>query len=129
MSADLQRYRRPPGDEVPSRRALLRDVIIFQGKLWMDGLKDLVLAPLSVGAAVVDVMSGRPVLFYAVLRAGERFDRWLNLFSAADRAGRSREGLFAGSEPGDGTLLGELEELTIGKRQRREEPLPGVKRS
>lgn len=95
----------------PSRPVLLRDLFVFSLKLWLDGLKDLVLLPLAFGTAVVGLVLRRPRLFYALLRKGEQFDRWLNLFGAAQRAGRSRDGLFAGSEPDDGTLLGRLESV------------------
>jgi hypothetical protein len=102
----------------PSNGVLIRDLFIFQLKLWMDGLKDVVLAPLSLVATLLDLLLGprrRGPRLYAVLRMGERFDLWLNLFGAAKAARRSAEGLFAGSEPGDGTMLGALEELSTRK--------------
>jgi hypothetical protein len=100
----------------PSGGVLIRDLLIFQLKLWLDGLKDIVLSPVSMVATVMDLLLGpgkRGPRLYAVLRVGERFDLWLNLFGAAKEAQRSPEGLFAGSEPGDPTLLGVLE--GIGK--------------
>jgi hypothetical protein len=107
----------PP--ELP-KRVLIRDLLIFQLKLWMDGLKDLLLAPLSVGAGVIDILRGpnkNGYRLYSVLRFGEKYDLWLNLFGAAREAERSGEGLFGGSEPGDGTLVGKLEELSSGRSQ------------
>jgi hypothetical protein len=95
-----------------SKGVLIRDLLIFQGKLWIDGLKDVLFAPISVGAAILDIVRGpKPdgPRFYKVMRMGERFDLWLNLFGAAGVARTSREGLFAASEPGDGTMLGALE--------------------
>jgi hypothetical protein len=105
--------------ELP-KRILIRDLLIFQLKLWMDGLKDLLLAPLSVGAGVLDIIWGpnkQGYRLYSVLRFGEKYDLWLNLFGAAREAERSGEGLFGGSEPGDGTLVGKLEELSSGRSQ------------
>jgi hypothetical protein len=102
----------------PSNGVLVRDLLIFQLKLWLDGLKDVVLAPLSILATVLDLLLGPGrcgLRLYRVLRLGERFDLWLNLFGAAKAAERSAEGLFAGSEPGDGTMLGALEELSTAK--------------
>jgi hypothetical protein len=96
----------------PSGGVLIRDLLIFQLKLWMDGLKDIVLSPVSVVATLMDLLLGpgrNGPRLYAVLRLGERFDLWLNLFGAAQEAQHSPEGLFAGSEPGDRTLLGTLE--------------------
>jgi hypothetical protein len=105
--------------EIPPRRpsVLIRDLLIFQLKLWMDGLKDLILAPLSLGAAVLDLLLPSPKgdRFYRVLKFGERYDLWLNLFGAAKAAERSPDGLFAASEPGDASFLGTLE--GIGARR------------
>jgi len=103
-----------PNPERPSNGVLIRDLMIFQAKLWGDGLKDIVLAPLSLIAAALDLILGpgrKGFRLYGVLRMGERFDLWLNLFGASRVAGGSREGLFAGSEPGDNTMLGALEAL------------------
>ncbi|MGH7475578.1 MAG: hypothetical protein ACRELD_04760 [Longimicrobiales bacterium] len=103
-----------PGPNIP-QSVLIRDLFIFQLKLWLDGLKDLVLAPISIGALVLDILAGRGLngyRLYNVLRAGERFDRWLSLYSAAKAAPASAEGLFGASRAGDATLLGRLEEMT-----------------
>ena len=78
------------------RNVLLRDLLLFQMKLWMDGLKDIVLSPLSIIACIVDVLfrrSGQRSLFYGVMRLGERFDLWLNLYGPATRADTSPDGL------------------------------------
>ncbi|MEW5927307.1 MAG: hypothetical protein AB1941_07480 [Gemmatimonadota bacterium] len=99
---------------VPSRGALVRDLLIFHLKLWLDGLKDIVLLPLSLVAAGVDFVF-RTRLFYGLVRVGERFDLWLNLFSAAKSAEQEREGLFGASRAGDSTLLGQLEQLQGGE--------------
>lgn len=72
----------PPHD---SRWRLVRDLIVFQVKLVVDGLKDLVLGPTSMIAGVIDLARGTPRergLFMAVLRAGDGFDRWVGLFDA-----------------------------------------------
>ncbi|CAN5818715.1 hypothetical protein BH23GEM6_BH23GEM6_08560 [soil metagenome] len=109
-------YAMQTGPEL-SKGVLIRDLLIFQLKLWMDGVKDLVLAPVSVGAGVLDILLGPNASgyrLYSVLRLGERYDLWLNLFGAAKAAEVSGEGLFGGSEPGDGTMLGKLEELSAG---------------
>jgi hypothetical protein len=101
-----------------NKGVVIRDLLIFQMKLVIDGVKDLVLIQLSVVAAVFDLLfsrRGRPSLFYGVMRLSERFDLWLNLNAAARNADTSEEGLFGGSEPGDGTMLGRLEEMVTGK--------------
>lgn len=96
---------------------ILRDLAIFQVKLVLDGAKDIVLSPLSLTAAVLDVVfpgdePGRR--FYAVMRVGERFDRWLSLFGAAEKANAYEDGLFGASRAGSASLLGKLESIVIG---------------
>ena len=98
---------------------LIRDLLIFQLKLVLDGLKGAVVLPISTVVVVLELLFGgrtRGRTFYALMAACESFDRWLNLHGAARRAGLHREGLFGGSEPGDGTMVGEIEGLV----QRRE---------
>jgi hypothetical protein len=102
------------------RSVMFRDLIIFLVKLAIDGLKDLVLMNLAIGAAVLDVISGggkRPRLFYSVLRLSERFDLWLNLNGAMEKMESGEagdDGLFGASTAGSDTLLGKIEELVRG---------------
>jgi hypothetical protein len=106
----------------PTRAVLLRDAVIFMLKLWLDGLKDVALTAAAAFALLVDLVRSKKserYLFYRVIRAGERFDLWLNLYGAADAGSRSAEGLFGASKAGDRTFLGKLEELTGGERERR----------
>lgn len=86
----------PPAS--PSRKVLIRDLFLFQLKLWLDGLKDVVLSPLSFGAAVFGVVFRRPAPFYKVMRTGEQFDAWLNLYGAAHGAEHRKDGLFGDAE-------------------------------
>jgi hypothetical protein len=98
----------------PSSAALIRDVLIFSVKLFFDGVKDVVLVQFALTAAVWDLLfgkPGRPLLFYGVLKLGERFDLWLNLYGAAEAAEQMEDGLFGASRAGSPTLLGKLEEL------------------
>lgn len=93
---------------------VVRDVLVFQFKLVVDGLKDLFLAQVAVGAALVDLFrrDGTPGRrFYAIVRLSDRFDRWLDLHEPMDRApedtpsylpatGRSVDDLIDGFETG-----------------------------
>ena len=103
-----------------SRSVVIRDFAIFQVKLLVDAAKDGVLAALSVGALVLDLLSGggrRPRLFYSVLAMSERFDLWLNLSGAVSRLENEQlgdDGLFAASDAGSDSLLGKIEELVRG---------------
>jgi len=109
------RMRRALDEGHVSRWVIVRDLALFQLKLFLDGLIDVTLAPLSVGAALIEIFFGgerRGRLFYAILRFGERADLWLNLYGASRRA--DTDGLFGGSEAGSDTLLGEIEDLVRG---------------
>lgn len=102
-----------------SRRVTLRDFLIFQLKLALDGLKDLVVFNLSIGAVVLDFIAGRgrrPRLFYSVVRISERFDAWLNLHGVARRmeTDESGDGFFGASEAGSDSLIGQIEQLVRG---------------
>jgi hypothetical protein len=71
------------------RLGVFRDIVVFQAKLLVDGLRDVLLSPLSIGAALIDLLipgddGGKR--FYAVVRFGRRTERWINLFGAADRS-------------------------------------------
>ncbi len=79
----------PPVPESNWRWQFARDVLVFQGKLLMDGLRDLTLSPISIFAALIDVIKGgdRPGRhFYDVVHFGRQTEIWINLFEAADRA-------------------------------------------
>lgn len=65
--------------------SLLRDVGQFQIKLIADGLRDLLLSPVSILLALAGMLT-RPDdpgwLFRRLMRFGVRTDRWINLFGA-----------------------------------------------
>ena len=115
----MQQHPFPEG--TPSR-VLVRDFLIFQLKLALDGLKDAVVIPLATIIVALDLIflrgETRGRTFYKLIGACESFDRWLNLYGASRKAYGHREGLFAASEPGDGTMVGDIE----GMMQRREPP-------
>jgi len=110
---------RPKPTVVASRHVTLRDFMIFQLKLALDGLKGVIVFQVSILAMVVDFLRGRgekPRWFYTVVRASERFDRWLDLYGAVERleAAQSDDGFFGASEAGSDSLLGELEQIVRG---------------
>ena len=68
---------------------VVRDLLEFQFKLVVDGLKDLTLAQVALGAALLDLVrrDGSPGRrFYGIIRLSDRFDRWLDLHAAGERA-------------------------------------------
>lgn len=103
-----------------TRWVILRDLAIFQIKLVLDGAKDIVLGPIAVVAAGLDIVLPGALpghRFYSVMRVGERFDHWLSLFSAADKASAREDGLFGASRAGSPSMLGRLEEIVIGREE------------
>jgi hypothetical protein len=72
------------GEATPvDRWQFFRDVLVFQVKLALDAMRDLILVPVSIGAALLDLVSsgkrtGRR--FYRVFAMGKRTDVWINLF-------------------------------------------------
>ncbi len=108
-----------PDPELPEEgvetEVLVRDMLIFQLKLFLDGVKDIVLSPLAVLAVLWDLIPSRKGYrgrtFYQVLRMGERFDLWLNLYTPAREARTRGEGLLeAGAHSAD-SLVGKIEQL------------------
>ena len=69
-----------------TRWRLVRDVAVFQIKLGMETVLDLMLIPVSLAAAALDVLVGnwrQPRWFHAVLRFGERCEHQINLWGVA----------------------------------------------
>lgn len=122
----MSRMKRRPMT-VTSRKVTMRDFVIFQLKLALDGLKDLVVFNVSIVAIVLDFISGRgqrPRLFYSVVRSSERFDKWLNLHGVMERLdeGDTSDGFFGASEAGADTLIGQIEKLVRGGDEPQEPP-------
>ena len=62
---------------------LLWDVFIFQFKLAFDGIRDILLVPLSIFSAIFGLAAGGDEpdrYFKQLLRLGRRTEAWLNLF-------------------------------------------------
>ena len=71
----------------PDRWTLIRDIAVLQVKLIVDGLRDIVLVPVSLVIGVVSLLKGGTEPgpgFYDLLRVGRRSERWINLFGAAE---------------------------------------------
>ncbi len=78
----------PNTDNGPDRWTLVRDIAVLQVKLVVDGLRDLVLVPISLVAGMISLFrvgdaSGNE--FYNLLRVGKKTERWINLFGAAEK--------------------------------------------
>ena len=90
--ADNQQPSEAPSDgpavplltETASHGDLLLRLLRFQFKLALDGLRDVVLSPIAIGAVLLGILragrSDEP--FEAVLRFGRRSDTWIDLFES-----------------------------------------------
>lgn len=69
-----------------SRWTLIRDLGVFQVKLLVDGLRDLLLVPTSLVAGIISIVSGKAggagPQFYHLLEWGKESEQWIDLFSA-----------------------------------------------
>ncbi len=106
-----------PAPDVPNRWEFLRDVLVFQLKLLLDAVRDLVLSPVSIVAGVIDLISGDEPpgrYFYRLLAFGGRTDTWINLFG---KSGRPEE---PGGDESDtiDSLVAQVERLMVDQYER-----------
>lgn len=78
-----------PDDEPdePPFSEIVRDFVAFEVKLFLDGLKDIVLAPGAVVAVFLGLLRkhDRGAPLRAIMRLGDRFERWLGLYRPLSR--------------------------------------------
>ncbi len=100
----------------PNRWELLRDVFVFQIKLAIDGFRDLLLVPISLIAALVDLVTPQHRAgqhFYDVVLLGRRSEKWINLFGAANRVLRGHEPVLYQDEPRLDDLVSRMEKMLV----------------
>jgi hypothetical protein len=77
-------------NDYPDRWTLIRDLFVFQAKLLVDGLRDLLLVPASMVAGIWSIVSGddgRPgPQFYQLVSLGKQSELWIDLFKAYENA-------------------------------------------
>jgi hypothetical protein len=69
------------------RWRFLRDVVAFQLKMFLDNVRDFALMPISLVAALIDLVSRgerEGALFYKVLRWGSHSERVIDVYSAIE---------------------------------------------
>ncbi len=68
------------------RWTLIRDTAVLQFKLIVDGLRDFLLVPLSLIAAIASLATSKDGVpgphFYRLLKVGKQSEVWINLFGA-----------------------------------------------
>jgi hypothetical protein len=103
------------------RWRLIRDALLLQPKVVLEGLKDVLLGPVALLAAVLDLVRGeRPHgrrAFYEVLRFGRAFERWLNLYGALPPEGAPAKSPVP-REGGIDGYFGKIERALIEEHQR-----------
>lgn len=75
----------PAARETVSRWKVLRDAVVFQVKLILDGMLDFFMVPISIVGAVISFFTGRPT-FYDFIQSGHVMDRRIDLFRVANRS-------------------------------------------
>lgn len=71
------------GEKAPTRWQIFRTLLVFQYKLLIDATKDFLLSPLSLAAALIDIIRPAPpsrMLFPELMRLGKKAERAINLF-------------------------------------------------
>ena len=102
-----------------TRGVLIRDFLIFEMKLFLDGAMDLILGPIGALLFLIDMLLGGPRLgkrYYRLLRFGERWDRWLSLYRPSRTPDLEGKGLFQAGSHGADSLIGKVEQLLSDQR-------------
>jgi hypothetical protein len=86
-----------PADKAPTdpRARLLRDGVVLQLKLVVDGLRDAALIPLGLLSMVLGLLRGGEDAgreLQQVIKLGRRSERWINLFGHETHPRQARPG-------------------------------------
>jgi hypothetical protein len=84
---------------MPGRVRQLREVIVFQFKLVLDALRDVVISPLSLGAAALDFLfpaADGSRWFHRVLALGRRSEELIGLWRVAGHDQAATDDIDAG---------------------------------
>jgi len=104
------------------RWTMLRDLGVLQVKLIVDGLRDIVLVPLSLIAGVVSIASsedGRPgPQFYHLLAWGKQSEVWINLFGAVNNSPEKIEQPQPFGDKDIDDIVGRLESFVVDEVRR-----------
>src|SRR5436190_9337984 len=76
-----------PGTNRDERWRFLRDVLVFQLKMFLDNVRDFALMPISLVAALIDLVSKgerEGALFYRVLKWGSHSEQVIDVYSAIE---------------------------------------------
>lgn len=106
----------------PDRWTLIRDILVLQFKLVVDGVRDFLLVPASLIVGIVSLFSskdGKPgPQFYRLLGVGKRSEQWINLFGAYRH---SPESISSRGNPADANIddfVNRMESLVVEEYKR-----------
>lgn len=109
-------------DDTSSRWILIRDIAVLQVKLVVDGLRDLILVPLSLIAGIVSLASGEGGVpgthFYRLLVIGKQSERWINLFGALTNAPPDLEQSMPFPDADMDDIVGKIEAFVVSEERR-----------
>jgi len=77
----------PTRTNADPRWQFILDVLVFQVKLLLDNVRDFALVPVSLGAAIIDLVfkgEREGALFYKVLRWGAHSEEVIDVYSAIE---------------------------------------------
>ena len=78
----------PPAKVNDDHWKFLRDVLVFQLKMLLDNVRDFALMPVSLVAALIDLIfkgERQGALFYQVLKWGAHSERVIDVYSAIEK--------------------------------------------
>jgi hypothetical protein len=112
----------PELQEPLTHRVLLRDVAVFQFKLIVDGLRDLVMVPVSLFAGLLSLVTGadgKPnSQFYDLLEMGKQSEQWIDLFGAMRHAPADRKQRVRFPDARMDDILDNIEAFVISEEKR-----------
>jgi len=104
------------------RWTMLRDLGVLQVKLIVDGLRDIVLVPLSLVAGVVSIASSKDGCpgpqFYHLLAWGKQSEVWINLFGAVKNSPEKIEQPKPFGDKDIDDIVGRLESFVVDEVKR-----------
>jgi hypothetical protein len=115
--------REDPSDAVGLRWALIRDLLVFVSKAALEAIRDVALIPAAVVAGVAGLLLSRKRpdrYFQRVLRVGDAFDDYVDLFGKGPRAKRRPGWLGRAAKPGARVddLFDRVERLVVDEYRR-----------
>lgn len=112
----------PQLHESSDRRKLVRDVVVFQFKLIVDGLRDFFLVPVAFFAGLLSFVNAKNGVpgpqFYNLLQLGKQSEEWIDLFGAMRNAPPDLRESMRFPEQSMDQILDRLETFVIDEEKR-----------